>query len=100
MNGMLKGGATNKKVVPNVRAEVWHSGMNDYRVVILGIGEYAKCHQLNPAFAKARWLAELNQEDLNHEIAKVQNENSKVSGMTPAVCGDVTAAAQAWTPRS
>ena len=76
MNGMLKGGATNTNVSPNVRIEVWHCGMNDYRVAIKGKGEYAKCHQLSPAFTKARWLAELNQADLNHEL-------SKVVGMTP-----------------
>lgn len=73
--GMLKGSATNKKVTPNVCAQVWHCGYNDYRVVLVGIGEYSAHHQMSPAFRKARWLADLEQADLNHEIAKVQNAN-------------------------
>jgi hypothetical protein len=72
--GMLKGSDTNKLVVPNVRIEVWHAGMNDYRVVFMGIGEHSKCRQLSPAFAVARWLARLSQADLNHEIAKATGE--------------------------
>jgi hypothetical protein len=41
--------------------------------VILGVGEYSRHHQLSPAFNKARWLCDLSQEDLGHEIANVQN---------------------------
>ena len=78
--GMLKGSATNKKVRPNVCAQVWHCGKNDYRVVLVGIGEYSTHHQMNPAFTKARWLADLEQADLNHEIAKVQNANDTRQG--------------------
>lgn len=78
---MLKGSATNKKVSPNVCAQVWHCGMNDYRIVLVGIGEYSKHHQMSPAFTKARWLASLEQADLNHEIAKVQSANDKKQGV-------------------
>ena len=78
--GMFKGSATNKKVRPNVCAQVWHCGKNDYRVVMVGIGEYSTHHQMSPAFTKARWLASLEQADLNHEIAKVQNQNDKKQG--------------------
>lgn len=77
--GMLKGSATNKKV-KNLCAQVWHCGKNDYRVVIVGIGEYSTHHQMSPAFVKARWLAGLEQADLNHEIAKVQNQNNTKAG--------------------
>lgn len=79
--GMLKGSATNKRVSPNVCAQVWHCGKNDYRVVMVGIGEYSTHHQMNPAFTKARWLAGLEQSDLNREIAKVQNQNAKQEGV-------------------
>lgn len=73
MKGMLKGATFNKKVIPHIRAEIWHCGMNDYRVVIAGIGTYAKVHQMNPAFVKARWIAELDQESMDIEIAKIKS---------------------------
>lgn len=81
LRGSFKGSDSNRKVFPAVRAEVWHVGKNDYRVVLLGIGVHSQHHQLSPAFHKARWLAELQQADLNHEIAKAQNANdAKATG--------------------
>lgn len=75
LRGTFKASSTNRKVFPAVCAEVWHVGKNDYRVVLLGIGEHSQHHQFSPAFHKARWLCELPQADLNHEIAKAQNAN-------------------------
>lgn len=79
MKAKTVAGVINKKVIPNVLAEVLQVGKNDYRVVISGIGEHSKHHQMSPAISKARWLSDLNQEDLNHEIAKVQCANDGVS---------------------
>lgn len=77
--GMLKGSCLNKKVIPNVRAQVWHVGKNDYRVVLVGIGEHSQHHQMSPAFWKAEWLSRLDQSDLNFEISKVQNANDQAT---------------------
>lgn len=75
LRGTFKGSCSNRKVFPAICAEVWHVGPNDYRVVILGIGEHSKHHQFNPAIVKAQWLGSLTQENLNHEISRVQDAN-------------------------
>lgn len=69
----------NKRVVPNVGLTVVHAGKNDYRVIIDGVGEHSRHTQYNPAQTKACWLAILDQADLNHEIAKVQNANDALA---------------------
>lgn len=75
LRGTFKGSVTNRLVTPAVVAEVWHVGKNDYRVIFLGIGVHSAHHQLSPAFSKAVWLGDLQQGDLNHEIAKAQAAN-------------------------
>lgn len=62
---------TNRNVTPNVTFQVSQVGTSDYRVTMLGIGEYSHHEFFGDACVKARWLASLAQCDLNHEIAKV-----------------------------
>jgi hypothetical protein len=69
--GMLKATVINKKVSPPVPIQVWHAGMNDYRVYLPGIGEYAQCSQRSPAMHKAIRLSEFGQEAMAWEIAKI-----------------------------
>lgn len=70
----LKLHLTNK--IANVGISIFHVGKNDYQIVFDGIGTYSKYSQLGTAVGRAMWLEKLDQEDLNWEIAKIQNANS------------------------
>lgn len=77
MDRTTKAVVKNSKVVPNVGIHVDHVGPNDYRLVFIGIGEHSQHEQFGLAFTKAQWLGQLEQDDMDWEIAKVHEANDK-----------------------
>lgn len=76
MTRTMKAMVMNKKAVPHFGIQVDHVGKNDYRVVLVGIGEHSQHEQFGLAISKAQWLGLLDERDLIYEIAKVQRANS------------------------
>lgn len=63
----------NRSVSPQVAFGVYQVGKNRYQVDALGIGVHSEHPQLGLACQAAHRLIRLDQNDLNHELARIQN---------------------------
>jgi hypothetical protein len=66
----------NRSVTPQVAFGVYHIGKNRYVVEAQGIGTHSLHAHLGLACQAGHRLIRLEQEDLNYEIARIQERNA------------------------
>lgn len=66
----------NRQGTPQVAFGVYHTGKNRYLVEAQGVGAHSEHSQLGLACQEAHRLLRLEQDDLNYELARIQEGNN------------------------